>query len=479
MDDKPKSKIDSATEIHLERTFELITLIETKSNFIIKSDYPTIDGLALTLVKGERCFKLETGLINPVEKPVMYQDDGYGYFKPFELVNEGFRLNIPQGVSKLNMMFGEGKSDGEITELNSGINRGRIYYGRAVIPIKQSPNKLPQKYIESGAFATGNSNRPLGLVTTKINDNKFYFFDYRFNQQYYFIVESQTPLKSDNFENQVNSILYSYALLSGFLPRNEIYLFYSETEKLNDNLIFEYRKIQGTVDSGMEVISPDDFRDIERQKGNQVSRLDSVVKSAIFSNLASLVFNDSRLLRALSIIAESNIYPLEIRAATYMVALETVKNIIIEINEDKVNPIKDKLISRKLIKEIKALIEKLNPSVFNNKGAIISRVEQINQITNTDSIYKVFELLELQLNNDDKECLAKRNDFLHGRVPFESEILFKHSKELQHITYKIHFLITSLILKYAGYSGFIKNNPKYFDVFVSKSDIKEPLFRKI
>nr|HPH47231.1 hypothetical protein [Chryseolinea sp.] len=272
---------------------------------------------------------------------------------------------------------------------------------------------------------------------------------------------------------------YSYALLSGFLPRNEIYLFYSETEKLNDNLIFEYRKIQGTVDSGMEVISPDDFRDIERQKGNQVSRLDSVVKSAIFSNLASLVFNDSRLLRALSIIAESNIYPLEIRAATYMVALETVKNIIIEINEDKVNPIKDKLISRKLIKEIKALIEKLNPSVFNNKGAIISRVEQINQITNTDSIYKVFELLELQLNNDDKECLAKRNDFLHGRVPFESEILFKHSKELQHITYKIHFLITSLILKYAGYSGFIKNNPKYFDVFVSKSDIKEPLFRKI
>lgn len=479
MDDKLKSRIDSATRIHLEKTFELITLIETSNNFKIKSNYPTIDGLILTLVKGDRCFKLETGFINPVKEPVQYQHDGYGYFKPFELINEDFKLNIPIGVSKLNMMFGEGKSDGEITEINSGIESDKTYYGRAVIPIKYSPNKIPLKYLESEAFAVGASFRPLGLVTTKINDNKFYFFDYRFNKQYYFIIESQTLLKPEDFENHINSILYSFALISGFLPRNEIYLFYSKTDSFNDHLAFEYRKIQETIDSRMEVISPDDLREIERQKGNQVSRLDSVIKSNIFSNLTTIVFNDSKVLRALSIITEGNVYPLEIRAATYLVALETIKNIIIEKNEDKITPIKDKPVSKQLIKDMKLLIEKLSPSVFNNKAAIIARVENINQITNTDSIYKIFELMKMELNDDDKECLAKRNDFLHGKVPFESELLYKHSKELQHITYKVHFLLTSLILKCAGYSGFVKNNPKYFDVFVAKRDIDEPLFRKI
>src|SRR5690606_29645102 len=154
------------------------------------------------------------------------------------------------------------------------------------------------------------------------------------------------------------------------------------------------------IDSRMEVISPDDLREIERQKGNQVSRLDSVIKSNIFSNLTTIVFNDSKVLRALSIITEGNVYPLEIRAATYLVALETIKNIIIEKNEDKITPIKDKPVSKQLIKDMKLLIEKLNPSVFNNKAAITARVENINQITNTDSIYKIFELMKIELNDD-------------------------------------------------------------------------------
>ena len=74
--------------------------------------------------------------------------------------------------------------------------------------------------------------------------------------------------------------------------------------------------------------------------------------------------------------------------------------------------------------------------------------------------------------------LVERNNFLHGKIPFESEVPRKNF-EIQHIVYKLHMLLCSLVLKYSGYKGFILNNIKLIDLVYFKKNINEPLLRQI
>jgi len=175
---------------------------------------------------------------------------------------------------------------------------------------------------------------------------------------------------------------------------------------------------------------------------------------------------------------ESSNYPLEIKASTYSVALETIKNIIIEDNQEKINPFKSKKVASSTIKILKSEIEKIDDSEFNSKESVLNKVEQLNQVGNKDSLILSFKLLNLTLTEDDKRCINMRNDFLHGRIPYNSESGDKDN-ELQHIVYKLHLLVTSLIMKNAGYSGLMLNYIKLVELLYFKKKIEEPLFRRI
>ena len=85
----------------------------------------------------------------------------------------------------------------------------------------------------------------------------------------------------------------------------------------------------------------------------------------------------------------------------------------------------------------------------------------------------------MELTGNDEEALLKRNDFLHGRIPFEDEDESKKDQELRYITYKLHFLVSILILKYAGFEGFVKNNPRFSALTIGNKLINEPFFRLI
>jgi hypothetical protein len=237
----------------------------------------------------------------------------------------------------------------------------------------------------------------------------------------------------------------------------------------------------------MEIVSPLLLHDIIRAKLEKgeitndegASLLEKGhISKEVFSNMTTKARNDNRFLRALKIITEGNEYPLEIRASAYSVALETIKNIIIEENEEKINPFKEKAFARITIKQLQAIINPLDEIHFNNKGAILNKLEQLNQVTNTDSFKIAFSICNFVLTESDEEALVKRNDFLHGRIPFEDETETWLNKELKFITYKLHFLVTALIMKYCGFNGLLKNNPKFFSVFAENNKvIDEPLFR--
>lgn len=464
----------SAKEIKLAKTTEFLSRLYSKTSYTIVSKYPTINTIACELEKGDRCFKYSSGEILPEGPPVKFQNKSYGYQEPFILENDEGRLNAFQGAAAITLNLGKGfTSNGELWELETnGFNSQSIY--RAIVPLPNF-NKKPMEYIKSLPFKIGTSLRVAGLIHLMIKEKPFDIFDYKINDKHCLIIDSKYNIDQNEFENIVSSILYCFGLISGCLIRGEIIIVGYEDIDKEIILGFHFRRIEESI-NGIPSIDPKLYREANRSKNPT-----PYISSDFFSNMINKSLNDLRLFRSIRIITESFKYPLEIRASTFSVALETLKNIIIEENEEKINPFKSKKTASQAIQKLKSVINEIDSSDFNNKQAVLNKLEQLNQVGNRDSFLLSFKLLEISLNEDDINCINMRNDFLHGRVPYENEPNDKkvNDFQLQHIVYKFHLLTTSLIFKYCGYSGYMLNNIKLVDLLHFKKNIKEPLFRQI
>jgi hypothetical protein len=461
----------NAVKINLVETNEFIADLYAKKELKIESKYPTINTINCVLVKGEKCFEYSSDAILPEGPPVKYQDKSYGYQEPFNLINNGFRLNAYKGASLINLEMGKGfESTGEIWELKSEFFKKESIQ-RAIIPFPKFHKKY-MEFIKTSAFNIGESLRFAGYFEITIQNKRFGIYDYEINDIDSIIIDCYDNIESVKFENFVTSIIYCFALISGSLIRDEIIILQFEESNFKKVIGFHYKKIENSL-TGIPAINPELYKDLSESKMPS-----PYLTSILFENLVNQSLIDLRLFRAIKIMTESSDYPLEIKASTYSVALETIKNIIIEDNQEKINPFKAKKIASNTIKILKNEIEKIDDSEFNSKKSVLNKIEQLNQVGNKDSLILSFRLLNLSLTEDDKRCINMRNDFLHGRIPYNSES-DDEDYELQHIVYKLHLLVTSLIMKNTGYIGLMLNNIKLVDLLYFKKNIREPLFRKI
>ncbi|AUC77445.1 hypothetical protein [Olleya sp. Bg11-27] len=466
-----KIKLEGA-KINLVQTNDFLANLFSKREFIIKSEYPTINTIKCSLEKGSRCFEYSAGEILPEGPPVEYQHKSYGYQDPFELINDEFHFVAYNGASSITLKMGKGfTSTGEINELKSNSFNNSAGIHRAIIP-KPKFHNLPIRYIKSEGFNVGSSIRVAGYIKISINNKQFGIFDYKVNEVESLVIETYDNVQSNDFENYISAITYCFGLISGQLFRDEIIILKYSDNKFEKITSFNYKKLEDSI-SGIPAIDPQLYWELSESK-----KVRPYIGKEIFQDLINKSLNDLRLLRAIRIMSESCQYPIEIKASTYSVALETVKNIIIEENEEKINPFKIKKKASNTIKELKKIVDVIPESEFNSKKMVLNKLEQINQVGNRDSFLLSFKLLNIKLSEDDKRCINMRNDFLHGRIPFDVENDPK-AYELHHIVYKLHLLVCSLILKYSGFSGLMLNNIKLADLLHFDKKLNETLFRKI
>ena len=236
---------------------------------------------------------------------------------------------------------------------------------------------------------------------------------------------------------------------------------------------FKFNKLQDSINSALELINPDEQRDfLELDHSEHFPK-------EVFSSLIELCINDKRLFRAIKIITQSRNLPEELSTSAYFVALETVKNIIVEENINKIKPFKNEKLAKQSINKLKNMICEINETEFNDKEAILRKLENLDHLGNNESFFKAFELLNITLTKEDKERIKMRNRFLHGNIPFQDEPEDGKVKQLHIIELKAHFLTCALILKYAGFNGFLKNSLKFLDRIKFDDSIEESLFREI
>ncbi|MCG8531908.1 MAG: hypothetical protein MI749_14775, partial [Desulfovibrionales bacterium] len=202
----------------------------------------------------------------------------------------------------------------------------------------------------------------------------------------------------------------------------------------------------------------------------------------VFSNLASLLYKHSSLSRAALIILEANLQPLELKAASYCVAFEAVCHTIKkEFGIKSPNVIDNELWNDVVKSKFSELIEQLYTQGTLNKDQqriLGNKLNNWNQPTNRDSLTAPFTKYDYTLSKDEYKCIDNRNKFLHGSLPVNERNENEAFRELYHISLTIHKLVYVLILKTAGYEGYIINYPKLHQ-HITERDMDQELFVKI
>lgn len=444
---------------NLESTSKYLNNLKKEKTYKIISPYPTIHGVDCKIqMDDDGIYDYKVGDFNRKSQvaPVHFQSIGYGFAKSFVLVDNSTIFSVPFGVGNLNLNFSNSSTTemctGKLFELECE-NGKNGHYCRCILTPNSGVENL-STYFMTDAFVVKSYLRVAGLLKLKINEIDLYIFDYELDGKKRLFIDSRSSCNYDLFKSIVEGFIIQYAIVSGYLLRDHAFYLFAADANFAAVKYHSFSKLARSK-QGLEAVRPRDLIDIVPKLQTMESRY---LQPDVMENLITMALEDVKFFRACTIIAESHGHPMEIKASTYSVALETLKNIIIAENEDKINPIKSKTISKKLRAELKSIIDKYGDDLFNNKAAIIQKIELINQVPNTDSFLKMFELIGLKITEADKEVLKKRNDFLHGRIPFEDERVDIDKNELVKIVMKLHLLLCAVILKRAGYDGHLINN---------------------
>jgi hypothetical protein len=294
------------------------------------------------------------------------------------------------------------------------------------------------------SFKTGGPYTTLNIAKSSYN---FYNVTDVKSKRTLLVIESQNKEDLDVFRQKAEVIRIAFAILSG--------RFYGDTCCYVSSNDSSFKEINGawleiekeSVISARQIINFESCKYVKKElPANRVS-------SEQFSQLCEKLYNDKELFRVSEIVisAIGNKDPIQ-QGALYAVALETLTTNLGDKESKK--PIEDRKIASEVVKELKSTLEiyknKISEESFN---ILDKKINSINSPTNKDKLIKTFANYGIELSNEDEQIIGKRNLYLHGSKPLKTSDIF----ELTQISLRLHTLIVSLLLKYAGYSGHVVN----------------------
>lgn len=384
--------------------------------------------------------------------------------------------------------FSNQSLEGSINELHSkGFSKSKKQYFKFVIPNSKSLDI----HFQIDHIVIENDYGIRSSVATKINlmeEEIFIMEEKDENKNKYIIIESRKKQTYEEFSNKTFAIRIALGYVSGYFAGNKGYFFSYSNAKMENHNDFYFTSLRDEIKTLMNPINTNpfswlnDYRKIaEKYYKLKIFRPLTISEFSILCN--KLITNDEFTATILLII-ESTKASLIFRPSGYSIALETLSDIIIGAGKEKIAPINSKQDFKDLKKD---LIEVLNKhstkESFIDVNTLKVRIENINQITNLESLKKPFTILGITLLDEDLKVIKSRNDFLHGRVPDFKKQGANRSIELKdydlyYASLRLYTLLNVLIFKMIGFDNYVLNFPKIYEKN-TKFKVKENYYRKV
>lgn len=477
------SKMESLPNILLQPTFDLIFELLDNHDVYINVPKYNILNLPANLIKNENGgFIIEIGDIF-CDMSESYEIEiiiGDRIFIASDLYISMHGATLKR--NEHNKFFtGQMKFTGQISKLHLKTTNDKESYNRFIIPIRKSQVDY---YIDTTGYRDELLWHAFGRLPLVIDTHNIVFYENKYKDKYYFIIDSQNLINSEQFSNICHAILIGYGFLSAEFVQNEA--FYFKSNDANFALITDFSYLQlrpSIISSGTynPIYSNPYGYEADQTIIDEIGNKIQVFDFAIFSSLCTRIYLNPDYATLLLLIIEANASSLILKPAGYSVALEKITNIIVDENKG-LKPIPNKMIARAFRKKLNEVLlsfkEKIEESGNADSVVILQKnIDKINNPTNRDKLTKPFEIYGILLGSDEINAIDNRNDFLHGHN-IELKEGSNEFMEVWLISMRLNKLINKLILKHIGYSGYIVNHVKYNEKSLG-IEINESLFEKI
>jgi len=445
----------SYEEKHIASSFETIAGMEGRMAYTIRSQSASLDGVAIRLWKSERRYDFETDTIKPSAE-FYDRNNMYGFASAVHLSGGDYPLVLDRTKS-ISHQISAHVLHGSSHELSFDFDETTLLFQRLVLPIGADHEEDFRSYIDSKGVRIGSTYRGAGIIEVELKASRLQLFVSEREKERFLFVDSSERMILEAFLKCCSATLLALGFLTGYYPRDEQYVLQSISNDRREISGARFRRLSDTIGSSTRVLSHNWHTENNGQK--RTGKLDP----SMLSKLVQRCMEDDRLARALRLVVTSNPLTIEVKAAVYCVALETVKNIIMEGAGDRVKPIQDKKVVEEVLLQFRQIVAALPAEAFGDQEGLMRKIDNINSPPNRRSFSKCFELLGIELTSRDEECLSSRDEFLHGKIPFDGSEDPDVDGDLPFMIAKLHFLVSALVMKFIGYSGPLLNNAATFN----------------
>lgn len=318
-----------------------------------------------------------------------------------------------------------------------------------------------------------------GLIELTDGDTMLHIYPYKDGDKKYMVVESLTPTTSSKMAEYVYSAALTLGFITGTIRLGKCYEFSSSEPEFKANVSMAYHTMRPSSETGMRIFTTNmyyvrevlksgkvavlDKEPLYNEKGEFQEHLQDWLQPDIMQSLFSLIHNDEKIARAVVTIIESADFPLEYQASVRAIVLETLAH-----SAPGPKPIPDDGLWNQIKADLDAVVDKY----VNNEAVelqitpecmtiLSKKIETMNNPTNADSLAQPLKDAGYTLTQNDKDALKMRNTFLHGGLV--KGCLEEQTSGIFYLSMMLHKLACIIILKRAGFSGYILNNPVLFN----------------
>ncbi len=304
----------------------------------------------------------------------------------------------------------------------------------------------------------------------------------------YYIFECFQKQNYEEFSDACFSIQQAIGFINKLMVGGEKFIF--------DNLdgLYYTNNIRPTIKGmyGPVIANPYSRLEIGRKTADILYNKHELTRISLeeLSALAHKIHTEPEFSVAILVILEAtSIRSLLIIPSSFAVIIEQLSKHFRTEESGSEKPITDKDLQQKIVKELHLVIDNNSNGLSNdNILKLKRRLNEINKpinkehLTNNEKLTRPFEQLGITLSLHDITIIEHRNDLLHGSILIQTDNIdndeSKTNLYLAYVSAKLFTLISKLILKSVGYNGYVYNQAKFLERYMSITT-NEDYFEKI
>ncbi|APY10575.1 hypothetical protein BWZ22_04690 [Seonamhaeicola sp. S2-3] len=297
-------------------------------------------------------------------------------------------------------------------------------------------------------------------------------------------VECDSKIEFEVFKNYVNNIIVSIAFFRGEFYKLEEFYFQSNFEGFSKKTEVFYRNSDKRyVFPYPFTKSPNDweckFREDFVLSEDIEEKWASFINESKFKSFVTLLISRPKIYFSIRVVFDFNSYPSISRISLMFVVFETLCE---ELNE-KTSRVEKQIKQKKAAEVLDKIKDKIGINDFKVLNDIIENID-VKLVNNAVHFEQTLKSLGIKYNNEERNILAKRNDFFHGRIipnscPIKNEETFDTlEKKYNYYSLRLYVLVSKILLKKINFEGYLINYPKLFEIDYGVK-LNEPYFTEL